>query len=334
MRLRVAVVYTVVEANHHNRTANPHGAKQLNKTNVALKEAIEDLGYEAHMIPGDFDLLRKLDQANPDVVFNNCTGINDKSSQPQVAGMLELSKFPFTGSGQVANVLALYKPLTKKVLLFHNVSTPIFEVVSKIGEPMPTNISYPLIVKPEHEGSSIGISAKSVVNSPQELKEIVEEVLTNFRQPALIEEFISGREFTVGVLGGDQPRILPPVEILFDVGSCFYSQAVKSQDGVQTKCPADIEPQLLKSIEETVLKAFKVLECRDYARIDVRLDADHIPYVIDVNTLPGLEPGYSDYPKAAKAAGIEFKELVAHLLNSALSRRSYFCVGARHAVPF
>lgn len=188
---------------------------------------------------------------------------------------------------------------------------------------MPTNIRYPVIVKPEHEGSSIGISAKSVANSPQELKEVVEEVITNFRQPALIEEFVSGREFTVGVLGGEQPRILPPVEILFNEGSGFYSQAVKSQDGVQTKCPTDVEPELLKRIEETVLGAFRVLECRDYARIDVRLDADGVPYVIDVNTLPGLEPGYSDYPEAAKAAGIEFKELVEHLLNSR-------CNGSRH----
>ncbi|MBT9152901.1 MAG: Vancomycin/teicoplanin A-type resistance protein VanA [Firmicutes bacterium] len=321
MRLRVAVVYTAAESNHHNCTANPHGAEQLNKTNIALKQTIEELGYEVHMIPGDFDLLRALGQTNPDVVFNNCTGINDKSSQPQIAGMLELSKFPFTGSGQTAHVLALYKPLTKKVLLFHNVSTPGFGVVSKIGEPMPTNISFPVIVKPEHEGSSIGISAKSVANSPQELKEVVEEVITNFRQPALIEEFISGREFTVGVLGGEQPRILPPVEILFNEGSGFYSQAIKSQDGAQTKCPADILPELRKRIEATVLGAFKALECRDYARIDVRLDANGIPYVIDVNTLPGLEPGYSDYPKAAKAAGIEFKELVKHLLHSALARK-------------
>jgi len=146
-------------------------------------------------------------------------------------------------------------------------------------------------------------------------------VVSTFHQPALIEEFISGREFTVGVLGGDQPRILPPVEILFNRGSGFYSQAVKSQDGVETKCPADVEPFVLRRIEETVLGAFKALECRDYARIDVRVDADGIPYVIDVNTLPGLEPNYSDYPKAAKAAGIEFKELVEHLLNCALQRK-------------
>jgi len=320
MRLRVAVVYTV-ETNHHNRTANPHGEEQLNKTNTALKQAIEELGHEAQMIPGDVDLLRKLEESKPDVVFNNCTGINDKSSQPQVAGMLELSKIPFTGSGQTAHILALYKPLTKKILLFHNVSTPGFGVVSSIGEPLPTAITYPVIVKPEHEGSSIGISAKSVANSPQELKEVVEYVVTNFRQPALIEEFISGREFTVGVLGGVQPRILPPVEILFNVGSGFYSQAVKSQDRVQTKCPADIEPSLLKRIEAAVLGAFKALGCRGYARIDVRLDADGVPYVIDVNTLPGLEPGYSDYPKAARAAGIEFKELVDHLLTCALNHK-------------
>jgi len=318
MRLRVAVVYTV-ESNHHNRTANPHGEEQLNKTNAALKQTIQDLGHEVHMVPGDFELLKTLEQLKPDVIFNNCTGIQDKSSQPQVAGMLELSKIPFTGSGQAAHVLALYKPLTKKVLLYHHVSTPEFAVVESLDQPLPA-MTYPAIVKPEHEGSSIGISAKSVVNSKDELSQAVEYVVTTFKQPALIEQFISGREFTVGVLGGAEPRILPPVEILFNGGGGFYSQSVKSQDGVETKCPAEVEPYLLKRIEETVLGAFNALGCRDYSRIDVRVDADGIPYVIDVNTLPGLEPGYSDYPKAAKAAGIDFKDLVAHLLACALQR--------------
>lgn len=318
MRLRVAVVYTVEHL--HNRTANPHGAEQLNKTNVAVRNALLELGHEVDMVPGDFGLLNALAELRPDVVFNNCTGINDKSSQPQVAGMLELSKIPFTGSGQTAHVLALYKPLTKKVLMFHNVSTPAFAVVHHSSQALTEGLRFPVIVKPEHEGSSIGISAKSVVNSLQELRQAVDYVLLNFSQPALIEEFIAGREFTVGVLGGERPRILPPIEILFKANSGFYSQAVKSQDGVETQCPADVQPTLLKRIEETVLGAFAALECRDYARIDVRCDSEGIPYVIDVNTLPGLEPGYSDYPKAAKAAGMEFKDLVAHLLECAVLR--------------
>lgn len=321
MRLRVAVVYTV-EVNHHNRIANPHGAEQLNKTNAALKQTIEDLGHEVLLIPGDFNLLNRLSAARPDVVFNNCTGINDKSSQPQVAGMLELSKIPFTGSSQLAHTLALYKPLTKKILLHHGVSTPRFAVLSKMDDELPAGLAYPVIVKPEHEGSSMGISAKSVANSPEEAREVSRHVIKEFSQPALVEEFISGREFTVGVLGGTAPRILPPVEILFNAGGEFYSQNVKSQDAVQTQCPANIEPELLSRIEEVVLGAFNALECRDYARIDVRVDSSGTPYVIDVNTLPGLEPGYSDYPKAAQAAGLSYRDLVSHLMNCALERRS------------
>jgi len=313
------VVYTVED--QPNRTANPHGDEQLNKTNMALKEAVEALGYEALMIPGDYNLLNTLKELKPDVIFNNCTGIHDKSSQPQVAGMLELSGIPFTGSGQMAHILALYKPLTKKILMFHNVSTPKFIVVEPGGTLDTTGLQYPAIVKPEHEGSSIGITQKSVVHNEAELKEAVDYVIENFAQPALVEEYISGREFTVGILGGDQPKIIPPVEIVFTQDKAFYSTAVKAQDLVETKVPTEIEPELYSRIEKEVLDAFRVLGCRDYSRIDVRVDDKGVPYVIDVNTLPGMEPLYSDYPKACKVMGLEYHQLVGHLLNCALQRR-------------
>ncbi|MBT9154017.1 MAG: D-alanine--D-alanine ligase B [Firmicutes bacterium] len=319
MSLRIAIVYTV-EANHPHGIANPHGAEQLGKTNDALKRAIEALGHYPYLIPGDFNLLNKLFELRPDVIFNNCTGINDKSSQPQIAGLLELSKIPFTGSGQTAHTLALYKPLAKKVLSFHGVPTPAFVVIDKFDDDLPIGLSYPVIVKPEREGSSIGISAKSVALSPREARTISEQVIQQFRQPALVEEFVAGREFTVGVLEAPIARILPPVEIMFTGSGDFYTQQVKSRDAVETKCPADIHPALLQRIGDVVLDAFNALGCRDYARIDVRVDASGVPYVIDVNTLPGIEPGYSDYPKAALAGGLSYEQLINHLLQNALQR--------------
>ncbi|HSL93160.1 MAG TPA: hypothetical protein VK905_00980 [Bacillota bacterium] len=319
MRLRVAVVYTV-EPDAKN-TVNPHGDEQLNRTNAALQEAIISLGHEVHMIPGDFDLLNTLAEIKPDVIFNNCTGIHDKSSQPQIAGMLELSGIPFTGSGQTAHTLSLYKPLTKKILLFHGVSTPRFIVVDVDRRADLSELTFPVIVKPEHEGSSIGITQKSVAHNEAELKDAVEHVLTHFHQPALVEEFITGREFTVGVWGGPEPKIIPPVEIMFEQGGGFYSTAVKAQDLVRTKVPTEIEPELYDRIERQVLGAYHALELRDYCRIDVRVASDGTPHVIDVNTLPGLEPLYSDYPKACLVMGVEFHEMVGHLLNCAYSRR-------------
>jgi len=318
MALRVALVYTpeVTRA----AATNGHGAEQMNKTNLALIEALKQLGHEVHLIPGDINLLVQLHEKNPDVIFNNCTGIYDKSSQPQVAGMLELSGIPFTGSGQYAHVLALYKPLTKMVLMHHNIPTPNFAVAESADKPLPSTLKYPVIVKPEHEGSSIGISAKSVATSAADAAEVVRTVVATYRQPALIEEFIVGREFTVGVLGGERTRILPPIEIMFETRQGFYDHNVKAQDAVETKCPAIIEPMLYQRIEEVVLGAFQALACRDYARIDVRVSAGGTPYVIDVNTLPGLEPGYSDYPKAARAAGLSYVELIDHLLQCALRR--------------
>jgi len=319
MTLRVALVYTV-EASRPDEGSHPHGAEQVSNTNQAVMDVLKQLGHEAHLVPGDIDLLRKLRDVRPDVVFNNCTGIHDKSSQPQVAGMLELSRIPFTGSGQCAHVLALYKPLTKMVLMHHHIPTPHFAVAEYADTPLPSTLTYPVIVKPEHEGSSIGISARSVAMSASEATAAVRVVVSTYGQPALIEEFIVGREFTVGVLGGERTRILPPIEVMFDTRQGFYTHNVKAQDAVETKCPAIIEPILHQRIEEVVLAAFQALGCRDYARIDLRVGMDGVPYVIDVNTLPGLEPGYSDYPKAAGAAGISYAQLIDHLLQCALRR--------------
>ena len=319
MTLRVAVVYTVER--DKKDTINPHGGAQLTGTNSALQGAMVSLGHEVHMVKGDYDLLNNLATIQPDVIFNNCTGIHDKSSQPQIAGMLELSGIPFTGSGQTAHTLSLYKPLTKKILLFHGVSTPKFVVVQMDRKLDATDLTYPVIVKPEHEGSSIGITQKSVAYNERELREAVDYVLDEFNQPALVEEFITGREFTIGVWGGDEPKIIPPVEIMFDQGGGFYSTAVKAQDLVQTKVPTEIEPELRSRIEQEVLGAFKALELRDYCRIDVRVASDGTPHIIDVNALPGLEPAYSDYPKACKVMGVEFREMVDHLLQCAIKRK-------------
>jgi len=317
-KLQVALVYTVEKNMDH--TKNPHSAEQLNKTNRALEKAMIQLGYQVHLIPGDYDLLNHLHAIKPDVIFNNCTGIHDKSSQPQLAGLLEMSKIPFTGSGQTAHTLCLYKPLTKKILLHYNIATPNFFVVNEDRLYPEYPLQFPVIVKPEHEGSSIGITAKSVVYNEEDMKKMVEWILTEFHQPALVEEFITGREFTVGIWDDESPKILPLVEVLFDHDQSFYSAAVKSKDSVKTQCPANIDEELHQKIEKQVLDAFKALNLTDYARIDVRVDASGTPYIIDVNSLPGLEPHYSDYPNACAVAGIQYEQMVDHILQRAFHR--------------
>ena len=320
MRLRVAVIHTVEEYSK-NQIANLRGEEQINNTNTSLKTAIESLGHEAVLVPADFDLLSWIKEIEPDVMFNNCTGISGKSSQPQIAGMLELTNIPFTGSGQTAHTLALYKPLAKQIMFFNGIPTPRFAVVSHSEEELSDGLQYPVIIKPEHEGSSIGISEKSIAHSSEEAKKVAVAVINEYRQPALIEEFIVGREFTVGVLGGKTLLVLPPMEMLLCTKSAIYFRDNKINDSVQTRCPADLTPNLLELIETTVLGAFKALGCRDYARIDVRVDHNDIPYAIDINTLPGLEPDYSDFPRIAKGAGLSYKQLINYLLECALERR-------------
>lgn len=321
INLRVAIVYTT-ETHYDGQITNPRGEEQITNTNASLEKAITELGHEAIFVPGDFDLLNRIMEVNPDVIFNNCTGITNKSTQPQIAGMLELTNIPFTGSSQAAHTLALYKPLAKQVLFFNGIPTPSFNVANKVDDEFPNILQFPVIIKPEHEGSSIGISEKSIAYSAEEAKKITETIINEYKQPALIEEFILGREFTVGILGGLNQQIFPPMEILFNSDSDIYFREVKVNDTIQTICPANIEPDLLKRIEASVLGAFQALGCRDYARIDVRVDRKGIPYVIDINTLPGLEPGYSDFPRTASSAGLSYNQIIDCLLRCALERKA------------
>lgn len=317
--MKIAVIYTV-EERITRRPKNEHGLEQMNATTTGIVEALRAKGHEAFAIPATYKLLPELMELQPDCIFNNCTGIHDKKSQPQIAGLLELTNIPFTGSGQLTHNLALYKPLAKTILVSQNIPTPRYQVFTDPDQPLDPELQFPLIVKPEHEGSSIGISAKSVVTDPKECLDAVAEILENFEQPALVEEFVSGREFTVGVLGNDRPQVLPLVEINFGDQRGFYSHQVKAGDKIKTICPAQVSDDLEQKIQTAVLAAYQALGCCDYARVDVRITKDGEPRIIEVNTLPGLQKGYSDFPKAAYAAGISYEELINQIVTLALER--------------
>lgn len=317
--LKIALVYTV-EEQRANLPKNEHGTIQLHDTNRNIVEALQSKGHEVIAIPADYKLLATLQQLKPACVFNNCTGIHDKSSQPQIAGLLELSGLPFTGSSQLTHNLALYKPLAKLLMQAAGIPTPQFQVIKSTSDQLVNTLRFPLIVKPEHEGSSIGISNDSIVDNPSDCLQKAHFIINNYHQPALVEEFVSGREFTVGVLGNDKPDVLPFVEIGFKKSSGFYSEKVKSRDGVATICPTEVDGVIKESISKAVLGAYHALECKDYARVDVRLTNNNEPHIIEINTLPGLQAGYSDFPKAAEAAGIDYADLIERIVEMAINR--------------
>jgi D-alanine-D-alanine ligase len=183
---------------------------------------------------------------------------------------------------------------------------------------------FPLIVKPNAEGSSKGIGSTSVVDSEEELRAAVKVCVERYRQPALVEEYIAGREFTVGLLGDKRPRVLPPMEIKFKKNTArpVYDYAVKQEweEHVYYECPAKHTETEQKAMEKIARATFWALDCRDVARVDMRMDADGRIYVLEVNPLPGLTPGYSDLVLIAQAVGMEYDQLIAEIMVGGLRR--------------
>jgi D-alanine-D-alanine ligase len=242
-----------------------------------------------------------------------------------VPALCELLGIPYTGSDSATLAIALDKALGKKVLLQHDILTPRFQVMENARERLSPEMRFPLIVKPNAEGSSKGIGSTSVVDTEEELRAAVKTIVERYRQPALVEEYIAGREFTVGLLGDKRPRVLPPMEIKFKKAENprpVYDYAVKQEweEYVYYECPARLTEAEQKAMEKIARATFWALDCRDVARVDMRMDADGRIYVLEVNPLPGLTPGYSDLVLIAKASSMEYDQLIAEIMTGGLRR--------------
>ncbi|ABR49104.1 D-alanine--D-alanine ligase [Alkaliphilus metalliredigens QYMF] len=275
----------------------------------------------------DEKISENLVKSDVDIVFNLSTGVRGESRQSQIPALLEMLGIPYVGSGILAHSLALNKAMAKKIFQYHGVPTPAFQVFQTGEEKLDSNLKFPLIAKPACEGSGFGIHVDSVVYDEQGLMKKVSELLRQYEPPVLVEEFIEGREFTVGVIGnGESKRILPIMEIDFEdipeEHGKFYTFEVKNNFGDQTKyhCPASISMALEKSIMENVSKAFDVLGCKDIARVDVLVKNER-PYILEINSLPGLKHLHSDLPKMAVVAGLSYKELIMEILEVAVERQ-------------
>lgn len=299
----------------------------------AVKAALEAGGHEVTLIEADKDAYEKFKIINPEFVFNVAEGLNGSSRESQIPAMLEMLNIPFTGSDSVTIGICHDKSRCKEILSYYKIPNPKFfitDAIHKIDE----KITFPKFVKPLHEGSSKGIYNSSVVNNSAELRNEIVRIKECYNQPSLVEDFLSGKEFTVAMLGnGDEVKVLPVVEINLDsVPEGFnkiYSYEVKWFFDTREskldifKCPAEIDADLYRQIENVCKDAYKALRLRDWARIDVRLDKNNIPNIVEVNPLPGILPDPADnscYPKAARAVGIDYNTLINTVLNVAVTR--------------
>lgn len=299
----------------------------------AVRSAMEER-HKVLMIEADEHAYLKLQENRPDFAFNMSEGLHGVSREAQIPAILELLQIPYLGSDPLTLSVCLDKSRTKEILSYYSIPTAPFAVVRSVEDFEDARVRFPSIVKPLHEGSSKGIYNSCVVRNVDELEREVRIALETYNQPALVEEFLPGREFTVALLGnGGTTRTLPIVEIKFDAlpsgVNPIYSYEAKwiwdqSDRPLEIfKCPADLDEALRQKIETLCLGAYRALNCRDWSRIDVRLDAKGEPHILEVNPLPGILPNPVDnscFPKAARAAGMSYNALINTVLDIAMER--------------
>ncbi len=267
----------------------------------------------------------------PQFVFNIAEGKNGPHREAFVPAILDELKIPYTGSNVLSLAISMDKIMTKDILKFASVPTPNYLVIKPNGKIELSGIHFPIIVKPPFEGSSMGITSKSICHDEEEARKSILELFQKFRTPVLLEEFVEGIELTVGVIGNYPPKALPPMEIDFSPlskrelrASGFGIQTFKFKTDYSSKAdyylPARLPEDKLEEIQALCVKAFIALRNRDVARFDLRLDSSGVPYILEVNPLPGLDPEHSDLPRIYRLMGKTYEDLINDILETALER--------------
>lgn len=300
-----------------------------------IAQALRKLGHEVYLIEADENCYQKFQKLKPkiDLVFNIAEGIYGQDREAQIPAMLEMLQIKYVGSKPLTQAICLNKGKTKEILKYNGIATPNFQVFKDKNEKIKAGLNFPLFVKPNQEGSSKGILQNCLVNNEEELRKKVEEILTRFKQPALAEEYLAGREFTVALIGNDPTEVLPIVEIdfsdlpkgLLPVDSYEVKWLIDNPESkIETVvCPAKIDQNLLKKIENICLETKKVLDVLDLCRIDVRLDKDNNPNILEINQIPGIIPDpkeNSRFPLAARTAGYNFEQMLEKIIRAACQR--------------
>ncbi|HXN40351.1 MAG TPA: ATP-grasp domain-containing protein [Myxococcaceae bacterium] len=292
----------------------------------AIREAIASWGHEVVDLEATPELPSLLASTPLDLVFNIAEGLKGRNRESQVPALLELLDIPYTGSDPATLSIALDKGLAKKIVRQHGIQTPNFQLMTTGKERLLKDFTkFPLIVKPVAEGSSKGVVSKSVCNTESELREVVREILEKYQQPALVEDYIAGREFTVGLLGEKRPKVLVPMEVVFLDKSektpvYSFQHKLEWNDRIRYDVPAKLDPAQLDRLRSASRAAFMALGCRDVARIDFRMDEKGRFFFLECNPLPGLTPGWSDLVLIAQGSGIDYRNLIGEILSGAIRR--------------
>ncbi|PWB55467.1 MAG: hypothetical protein C3F13_04095 [Anaerolineales bacterium] len=310
------------------------------ETIMAISRALEAGGHEVIPLEADEKFVDKLTGSRPDIVFNLVEGHRGECRESQVPAICEFFNIPYTGSGVLTLALCLNKALTNQFLHSQGILVPPYQVFETPNEDIHLENDYPLIVKLLHEGSSMGLSRKSVVKNEIALREQIAYVIETYQQPAMAQKYIIGREFTIGVLGNQDPYTLPITEVKFDdpygivtfcpddevfplledrFGREFVQDLKQKLIPKKSMCPADVSHELAGRIVQTAIRAFKVLGCRDWCRVDMRIAEDGSIYVLELNPIAGIAPGYW-LPNSAEVAHLDYSAFINTILEIAWAR--------------
>ena len=336
MRLKVALTYNLKRKTDNTGLPDDFYSEFDSKETIeAIASGLRSGGKEVFLVEADKGLLNWFQNNKADIVFNIAEGLNGESRESQVPAILDFLGIPYIGSGVLALSVSLNKTLTKKLFGLVGIPTPKYRLISEPAEVSDDGLRYPLIAKPNGEGSGKGITMASVVRNRAELVREVEKTARVYQQEILVEDFIDGKELTVGILGNYPPAAMPVLEIDFSnckaSGEFFYTWKVKELEkeveeskGLSPNwhCPARLSGAEEKMVKETALKAFHTIGCVDLSRVDIMLGKDGVPYVLEINPLPGLDPIDSNFPYIAKCAGLNYGDLMNRIVEVALERHS------------
>ena len=289
----------------------------------AIESTLRELGFETDRVGHVRNLVKRLANGDRwDLVFNICEGMFGIAREAQVPALLDAFSIPYTFSDPLVMALSLHKGMTKMVVRDFGVPTPDFFLVEKKEDIAANRLPFPLFAKPVAEGTSKGVSARSIIKSLPELEAVCEDLLRTYRQPVLVETFLPGREFTVGITGtGGEAEVVGIIEVVLKENAeaevYSYTNKENCEDLVLYRLA---EGEIAERCRETALKAWRGLGCRDAGRIDLRLDSRGRPNFLEVNPLAGLHPEHSDLPIICTFVGITYRQLLDRIMTSALRR--------------
>ena len=312
------------------------------QTVESIMAALNQAGHEVFFLEADATLLDTIRETRPDICFNIAEGLRGDARESHVPALLEMLEIPYTGSKVTTHAISLDKATTKQIWRDSGLPTAPFALFRHPDVELISGLEFPLFVKPVREGSGMGINERSLVHDERGLREQVTWVIETYHQPALAEGYLSGREFTVGLVGNMLPPGARPISDFYDaqgfhlfpvleidsrkgaVKGIYNAQAksyaIESQEAPGYLCPADIPEALADRLARLAVAGFDAIGGLDVGRVDFRLDGEGQPCLMEINTLPGLNPVLSDIVIAAGAGGVPYERLIGEILSQGLAR--------------